>query len=202
VINVVELRQYTLHPGQRDVLIELFDGEFVETQEAVGIRVLGQFRDANDPNRFVWLRGFENMGSRRDGLAAFYSGAVWKANSSAANATMIDSDNVLLLRPMGSGFALPPPTARPATGAPVPTSIVVAVLAIPGQVAPPGGEELATFETEHAENTFPALPVRLGEQFEVAVRRFPGRAAAEDFAARLGPIEHLILLPTARSQVR
>ena len=35
---VVELRQYTLHPGKRDVLIDLFDREFVETQEQVGIK--------------------------------------------------------------------------------------------------------------------------------------------------------------------
>lgn len=41
---IVELRQYTLHPGMRDVLIELFDREFVESQEAVGMKVIGQFR--------------------------------------------------------------------------------------------------------------------------------------------------------------
>ena len=40
---IVELRQYTLHPQQREVLIDLFDREFVETQEAQGMRVLGQF---------------------------------------------------------------------------------------------------------------------------------------------------------------
>ncbi len=48
---VFELRQHALRPGQRDVLIELFDREFVETQEAVGIRIHGQFRDADDPDR-------------------------------------------------------------------------------------------------------------------------------------------------------
>lgn len=36
---IVELRQYTMHPGQRDVLIDLFDREFIESQEALGIRV-------------------------------------------------------------------------------------------------------------------------------------------------------------------
>ena len=35
---IVELRQYTLHPGQRDVLIDLFDREFVESQEAPDLR--------------------------------------------------------------------------------------------------------------------------------------------------------------------
>ncbi|PYK42992.1 MAG: hypothetical protein DME46_08650, partial [Verrucomicrobia bacterium] len=61
---VVELRQYTLHPGKRDVLIDLFDREFVETQEAVGMKVIGQFRELGHPNHFVWLRGFRDMTSR------------------------------------------------------------------------------------------------------------------------------------------
>jgi hypothetical protein len=39
---VVELRQYTVHAGMRDVLIELFDREFVESQEAAGMKVIGQ----------------------------------------------------------------------------------------------------------------------------------------------------------------
>jgi hypothetical protein len=58
---VVELRQYTLRPGQRDVLVELFDREFVESQEAVGMELIGQFRDLDRPDRFVWLRGFPDM---------------------------------------------------------------------------------------------------------------------------------------------
>ena len=42
---IVELRQYALHPGGRDDLIDLFDAEFIEPQEAVGLTVMGQFRD-------------------------------------------------------------------------------------------------------------------------------------------------------------
>ena len=52
---VVELRQYTLHPGARDTLVRLFDAHFVESQERCGMRVIGQFRDLDDPDRFVWL---------------------------------------------------------------------------------------------------------------------------------------------------
>ena len=104
--SIVELRQYTLHPGQRDVLIDLFDREFVESQEALGMKVIGQFRDLDNPNRFVWLRGFRDMPSRAQALKDFYGGPVWKAHREAANATMIDSDNVLLLHPAmpTSGF--------------------------------------------------------------------------------------------------
>ena len=40
------------------------------------------------------------MRARRRALEAFSGGLVWKEHASAANATMIDSDNVLLLRPL------------------------------------------------------------------------------------------------------
>ena len=105
---IVELRQYTLVPGKRETLIALFDREFIETQEATGMTLIGQFRDMRNPDRFVWLRGFSDMNARALQLEEFYGGPVWKAHRDAANATMIDSDNVLLLRPTSptSGFQL------------------------------------------------------------------------------------------------
>ncbi len=69
--SVVELRQYTLHDGTRERLIDLFENEFIESQEALGIRVIGPFRDLEDPNRFVWLRGFPDMNERGRMLSAF-----------------------------------------------------------------------------------------------------------------------------------
>ena len=62
--SVVELRQYALHPRQRETLVSLFEREFIETQEAAGIRVLGQFEDLDEPQRFVWFRGFADMDAR------------------------------------------------------------------------------------------------------------------------------------------
>jgi len=100
LLPVIELRQYTLVPGQRETLIDIFDGNFVEPQDAAGMTVIGQFRDLDRPDMFVWLRGFASMDRRRQALAAFYDGPVWAAHRDAANATMIDSDNVLLLRPV------------------------------------------------------------------------------------------------------
>jgi hypothetical protein len=182
---VVELRQYTLRPGQRDVLVELFDREFVESQEAVGIELIGQFRDLDRPDRFVWLRGFPDMERRRRALEAFYGGPVWKAHSAAANATMVDVDDVLLLRPTTdtSGFGPQPPP--PAAGAPMPASMVVATicsLECPADLAvverelwpalaTTGSPALANFVEEPSENTFPALPVRTGEHVLVWIQR-------------------------------
>jgi hypothetical protein len=48
------------------------------------------------------------MTSRAKALSDFYGGPVWKMHRQVANATMIDSDNVLLLRPAQptAGFSL------------------------------------------------------------------------------------------------
>src|SRR5215470_10465135 len=73
---IVELRQYTLKPGRRDELIELFERNFIESQEALGMSLIGQFRDLDNPDRFVWLRGFSDMVAREHALKAFYGGPV------------------------------------------------------------------------------------------------------------------------------
>ena len=236
---VVELRQYTLHPGKRDNLINLFDREFIESQEALGIKIIGQFRDLDRPDHFVWLRGFRDMTLRAKALTDFYSGPVWKMHREAANATMIDSDNVLLLRPArpASGFSLENMKRPPAGSDQVPTSLVVApIYYFDGPVAPDfvnffertirpvvaslGATISAYFVTENSENTFPALPVRAGENVFVWFSTFRNSAAYENYAAALSQSERwrgeglvglkryldrapeiLKLSPTARSQL-
>lgn len=189
---VVELRQYTLHPGKRDVLVELFDREFVESQEALGMTVIGQFRDVDDPDRFVWLRGFPNMATRANGLAAFYGGPVWRQHRDVANATMIDSDNVLLLRPAlpGSGFSVDPARRPPRSARQDGPGLVVATvypLNGPAQhefvdyfstnikpaLIDAGAAVLALFVTEASPNNFPALPVRENENVFAWFAGFP-----------------------------
>jgi NIPSNAP protein len=201
---VLELRQYTLHAGHRDVLIELFEREFVESQEAVGMNLVGMFRDLDRPDRFVWIRGFPDMASRAKSLQAFYFGPVWQAHREAANATMIDSDNVLLLRPAGSGagFAQAPTPRAPVGATARPDSRVLATIyAFDGPVddalrrffedelmpalADAGLAPIARLETEPAENTFPRLPVRTGEHVLVWFARFDNADALRAAEARL-----------------
>ncbi|MEU9487475.1 NIPSNAP family protein [Streptomyces decoyicus] len=172
---VIELRQYTLRPGRRDELIELFDKEFVETQEEAGMSVLGQFRDLDDPDRFVWLRGFRDMAARHRALTAFYDGPVWAKHGPQANATMTDSDDV--------------PAERPQFGAPAPDCFVSVTM----WSFPPGRSDgvtlirdgllpvlhttgpapLAALTTETAHNTFPRLPLRTGENLAVVFASYP-----------------------------
>ena len=197
--GVVELRQYRLHPHARETLIELFEREFVESQEACDANVLGTFRDLDRPDRFVWLRGFADMRARRQALADFYGGPVWKAHRDAANATMIDSDDVLLLRPAWPGAAFDLDTrTRPAGDSDVGENLVVArIYAFDAPVAPAfvewfrrevvalfdalGAATAAAFVTEEAKNDFPALPVREGEHVFVWFARFGDHAACARF---------------------
>jgi len=189
VSQVLELRQYTLHPGKREVLVDLFERLFVDAQELLGMRVLGQFRDLDGPDRFVWLRGFPDLASRAGLLGAFYGGPVWKANREAANATMIDSDDVLLLRPVDadSGLRLPC-ERRPQEDDPTGAFVLVTVYLLDApvddtfvrlfrtQVSPilaaAGCPPLGEYRTEYARNDFPQLPVREGEHAYVWVTSF------------------------------
>ena len=202
---VVELRQYTLVPGGREKLIALFEREFIETQEATGMTVIGQFRDVNNPDRFVWLRGFSDMDARALALKAFYGGPVWKAHRDAANATMIDSDNVLLLRPASptSGFQLENVNRRPSLESTVTRrDLLVATIYHLGitrgvdfvaffehdlqpHLANAGISVLASFVTETHPNTFPGLPVREDANVFAWFSRFPDRESYERSAAAI-----------------
>ncbi len=199
---IVELRQYTLHPGKRDVLIDLFEREFIESQEREGIEVIGQFRDLTDPDRFVWLRGFREMPARARALEAFYTGPIWKAHRDAANETMVDSDNVLLLRPARPELGFPPGARRSPGTDEEPEGFVLATVysldappeagllksfyeTLQPALASVGAFCLGVFVTEPSANNFPRLPVREGENVLVWFARFPDRAAYERHAAAL-----------------
>ena len=175
--SIIELRQYTLRPGKRDILIDIFEREFIEAQESAGIEIIGQFRDLDNPDRFVWLRGYPDMSTRPRTLEAFYTSAAWKARRDEINEILVDYSNVLLLRPAwpGSGF---PPSNRPANR--VPMGLVTATIcplnSTPGDefleffndtlkptLTEGGAPCLAAFVNELSANNYPRLPLREGE---------------------------------------
>jgi hypothetical protein len=189
--GVVELRRYTLKPGARETLVELFDRELVESQEALGMRILGTFRDLDDAEQFVWIRGFADLPSRAPALQAFYSGPVWQAHCAAANATMVDVDNVLMLRPADDPSTLELDVGgRPPVGAPERDGTLFVTIS---PVAPEvDGDVIARLVTEPGPNDFPALPVR---DADVVVWLW----AAEPPVGLPGGTETLRLRPTPRS---
>lgn len=200
---VLELRQYTLRPGRRDALVEIFERHFIESQEALGMSVVGQFRDRRRSDRFVWLRGFSDMDSRRNALAAFYDGPIWRAHKAKANDTMLDSDNVLLLKPARPDMAFrmnvgaegtTSPGAGPVTvlgGIYQMTQPIDATLVseFERQVAPIlqsiGVHIEGVFVTEPTPNTYPRLPVREGEHVLVWFGVSNGRVITTEWLERL-----------------
>jgi len=192
---IVELRRYTLRDGCRDELIDLFDREFVETQEELGMAVLGQFRDLDRPDQFVWLRGFTDMQSRRTGLTSFYSGPVWAKHGAAANATMLDSDNVLLLREIVAVPVFDRGTAKSESVLHATIWYWAGPFPAPTQRS---RETLAMLGTEYAANDFPQLPVREGEHALVWLTRSPLQA---DVPVEVVKVENLRLRPTRRSSL-
>jgi hypothetical protein len=192
-------------------LISLFDRHFVESQEAEGMTVIGQFRDRRRPDRFVWIRGFSDMKSRHAALERFYGGPVWAEHRNEANATMLEFHDVLLLKPARPDLAFQlNPSDRPALGEDRPAAVVLAGIHSLSQPADP--EVVSNFErelrasgihidglfiTEPAPNTFTGLPVREGENVLVWFGTLAG-------FERLSPLEDppavlLELDPTPRS---
>ncbi|GAB3757998.1 NIPSNAP family protein [Microlunatus parietis] len=179
--GVVELRRYLLRPGRRDELIELFEREFVESQQELGICLLGLFREEGDEDRFVWFRGYRDLEARIAALQGFYEGPVWARHARAANATMIDSDDVLLLEPIKVYESADDHGAsRP--------SVEVAISEA-GRLPedPPGFRPLAVFKTLHAENGYPGLPVREADVVVTVGTGAPAPGAPNAVRLRLQP---------------
>jgi hypothetical protein len=220
---IVELRNYRLEPTRRQEFIDHFERQLVHTQEAAGIGVLGQFTVVNAPDRFVWLRMFADMASRRDALQRFYSGPVWQQHGPLANKIMTESDDVLLLRPsatspdLAAGYrpdpSMPPNPRRDDGGV-----VLVAITTLAGcandldpQLAAAleraardlNVRELGRMVVEPSPNDFPRLPVRQprGTFVWLLSARRPAdvildRALGDTVNA---PVLTLVLEPTARS---
>lgn len=179
--TIFELRRYRLRPGTRETLIALFDSQFIEPQEALGMRVEGDFRDLDDPEAFVWVRSFADMDARTEALRSFYTGPVWRQHGAAANATMVNSDNVLLLKstgtinPFGHNIRRGREAARGAARGLIIANICALAPRTEDEFAAffnanalpvlqdAGARIDAVFITERSANGFPRLPVREGE---------------------------------------
>jgi hypothetical protein len=193
-----ELRQYTLRAGERKTLVSIFERHFVEPQNDVGAHVVGSFTDVDDPDRFVWIRGFADMAARQRALEAFYGGPAWHAHRVEANATMVDSDNVLLLRPAaeGAGFAASICPTGPATG--VFGATIYYLTSVDAEqfaaffrrdVTPHlkvlGVEPLAYLISDESGNNYPRLPVRQHERVFLWFARWPSLDSHDACLSRL-----------------
>lgn len=166
---IIDLRDYTTTPRSRDALIERCETLLFPEQVRLGATFVGTFTDADDPDRFVWLRGMPDLETRARVLTAFYTdGDMWKAQRAEVNTWIADSDNVLLVRPLA-------PAAAPSDAAEVgmymhlartpltPEASAELQRTVPDAIAAAGGRLLLALATDPVENNYPRHPIRTGE---------------------------------------
>lgn len=189
---IVDLRDYTTTHGNRDRLIERCERVLFPVQEKMGARILGLFRDAEDPDRFVWLRAMPDMPTRKRVLTAFYTnGDLWKAQRAEVNRWIANSDDVLLLTPLGK------PRFRRAKN-----SVVIMYQALgakaPRTIAVGAGKMVLAAKIARVKNNYPRHPVREGESGRVWFVSYEG----EPPEIELPGVTARRLLPTRTSRLR
>lgn len=230
--DVVELRRYTVSPGQRARFAAWFDAYFPEAFEQLGAMVFGQFLERDAPERFFWLRGYRDMLDRPVVNAAFYYGPLWREHRGKVNSILPDSDDVLLMRSV-PGHPVPVlPAVDPVDEAGGTHGLLVVQL-LPAQagradaVAAALADAAARYpregvlhagllQTLDAPNNFPQLPVRADGDWVawIGVARDAGALARLETAmdavdralqvdgALRAPAERIIAAPTPRSRLR
>lgn len=175
--QVFEFRRYTIKEGERTHFAQYFESYFPEAFQQLGALAFGQFYERDKPCGFTWIRGFKDMDERAKVNAAFYYGPLWKEHSATMNEILVDSDNVLLLRPLSPerGLTLLP-AVDPITETKGAQGVVIAQLfsikagnleafaqsaeATFARLRAAGVREVGVLVTLDAANNFPQLPVR------------------------------------------
>jgi hypothetical protein len=230
--DVVELRRYTVSPGQRARFAAWFDAYFPEAFEQLGAMVFGQFLERDAPEHFVWLRGYHDMLDRPVVDSAFYYGPLWREHRTKVNAILPDSDNVLLMRAV-TGHPIPVlPAVDPVDEAggthgllvvqllPVPAGRADAVVAALSGAATryprEGVIDAGLLQTLDAPNNFPQLPVRTDGDWVawIGMARDAGALSRLEMAMDTverqldadgdlrAPAERIVAMPTPRSRLR
>ena len=93
---IVEVRSYRIKPGRRDEFIRFFETRAVPALRAHGMKIIGPLLDVENPNKFVFLRGFPSLADRDRMKEEFYEGEVWKNELEGIAMPMLDSYDVIL----------------------------------------------------------------------------------------------------------
>src|SRR5262245_7643080 len=175
--QVIEFRRYTVKEGEREHFAEYFESYFPEAFQQMGAIAFGQFFERKNPVGFTWMRGFKNTDARAVINAGFYYGPLWREHAFTMNSLMVDSGNVLLLRPLSPERGVTVlPSVDPVTEVKGAQGVVVAQIfavkadsvdafaqqaegAFAGYRAA-GAREAGVMVTLDARNNFPQLPVR------------------------------------------
>src|SRR2546425_1076653 len=122
---IVEVRKYTIKPGLRARFIDFFETRAVPAQRGVGMGILGPLLDLENPDVFIWLRGFPSLEERERMKTTFYEGELWLKELEAIAMPMLERYEVILTETSpgvvnffggrgSGGTARPRPKAHPA----------------------------------------------------------------------------------------
>lgn len=143
------------------------------------------------------------MPARHDALTTFYDGPVWRAHRHAANATMRDSDNVLLLCPFASSSSSSSSSTFDVRRGTVERSSAYLVVVHDLRSVDPaafaghymavelpllqeqGARTWKLFVTEPTLNAFDRMPVRTDESVLVCISRFKHVDAIDRVVSRM-----------------
>jgi len=182
--QVLEFRRYTIKEGEREHFAQYFDAYFPEALQQLGTIVAGDFFERKNSSGFTWIRGFHTLEDRAVVNAQFYAGSVWKEHKKTMNDLIVDSDNVMLLRPLSPERGIPIlPSIDPIVEANGVQGIVVAqIFAVKAdsveafaKAAEPtfasyraaGVREAGVLVTLDVPNNYPQLPIRTDGPFLV-----------------------------------
>ena len=86
---IVEVRTYTIAAGLRQRFLDLFESRTRPLQVSLGMQVFGPWLDIENPDRFVWLRGFPSWDERERMKLALYEGREWTGELEAVMMPML-----------------------------------------------------------------------------------------------------------------
>lgn len=175
--QVIEFRRYTVKEGEREHFAEYFESYFPEAFQQMGAIAFGQFFERKNPVMFTWMRGFKNTDARAVINAGFYYGPLWREHALTMNRLMVDSTNVLLLRPLNPerGVAVLPSVDPVAERKGAQGVVVAQIFAVKANSVDAfaqqaeatfagyraaGAREAGVLVTLDTPNNFPQLPVR------------------------------------------
>ena len=72
----------------------------MDTLNARKNHVLGQYRIKDEKDHFLWIRGFDDMPSRKDALKNFFESKYWATVQSEPGKYLVGYTNVYLLKPV------------------------------------------------------------------------------------------------------
>ena len=202
-IKVLELRNYLLRPNSVGEFVDLFNERFVHPMTELGGYTYGQFTPRGVADRFVWMRGYQDVPSRITFLNDFYvKSEVWRTNRTAANALIVNSDNVYLLRPLNPDEdPAKPPEGISGAELDFDIGVVVvdlyvcnacrdqAVTLLRKEYLPfldaIGVRNVTLWISEMTENEFPRLPAFQNKDLLVTITKFTTKAEYETAAHRI-----------------